>query len=57
MRGKSARETLDSFKKIIRQNANVMPKEITVDLGNEWARLEPYINENGGVLRRKICRA
>ncbi len=53
MRGKTSQETLESFKRIIRQNANVMPREITVDLGNEWARLEPYVKEHGGVLRRK----
>ena len=53
MKSKNADDTLDAFKKIIRSNGDVMPKEITVDLGNEYALLESYIKERGGVLRRK----
>ena len=30
-----------------------MPKEITADLGNEWALLEQEIASKGGVLRKK----
>ena len=53
MQAKTADATLAAFKRIISQNGGVMPKEITVDLGNEYALLEPYITERGGVLRRK----
>ena len=38
-KGKTAEETLRAFKEIIRDNAGVMPKEITVDLGKEYALL------------------
>ncbi len=47
-----AETTLEAFRKIIRANGNVMSKEITVDLGNEWAQLEQEIASKGGVLRR-----
>jgi len=53
MPNKSADATLDAFRKIIRANGNIMPKEITVDLGNEYALLEQEIASRGGVLRRK----
>jgi len=53
MPSKTAQATLEAFKKIIRANANTMPKEITVDLGNEYAMLEAEITSKGGVLRRK----
>ena len=43
MPSKTAQATLEAFRKIIRANANVMPKEITVDLGNEYAMLEQEI--------------
>ena len=47
-KSKTAEETLRAFKEIIRQNAGVMPKECTVDLGKEYALLGPYIEERGG---------
>ena len=53
MPSKTAKATLEAFRKIIRANGNVMPKEITVDLGNEYAMLEMEIDSKGGVLRRK----
>ena len=45
MQSKNAEEKLESFKKIIRANGDVMPKEITVDLGNEFALLKSCIKE------------
>ena len=53
MPSKSAQSTLEAFRKIIRANGNIMLKEITVDLGNEYALLEKEINDGGGILRRK----
>ena len=53
MPSKTSQATLEAFKKIIRANGNTMPKEITVDLGNEYAMLEAEITSKGGVLRRK----
>ncbi len=43
MQNKTADATLEAFRSIIRANGNVMPKEITVDLGNEYALLEQEI--------------
>ena len=58
MPSKTAQATLEAFRKIIRANGNIMPKEITVDLGNEYAMLEQEISSKGGVLRRKkTCKA
>ena len=57
MPSKTAQATLEAFRKIIRANGNVMPKEITVDLGNEYAMLEQEIASKGGVLRRKNVQA
>ena len=57
MQSKTAQATLEAFRKIIRANAGIMPKEITVDLGNEWALLEQEIASKGGVLRRKNMQA
>jgi hypothetical protein len=54
---KTARATLEAFRKIIRRNDGEMPKEITVDLGNEYALLEKEIADKGGVLRRKNVQA
>ena len=54
---KTARATLEAFRKIIRKNDGEMPKEITVDLGNEYAMLESEITDKGGVLRRKNVQA
>ena len=53
MPSKSAQATLEAFRKIIRANGNIMPKEITVDLGGEYALLEQEIASKGGILRRK----
>ena len=53
MPSKTAQATLDAFRTIIRANSNIMPKEITVDLGNEYAMLEQEIMSKGGVLRRR----
>ena len=53
MPSKTAQATLEAFQKIIRANGNIMPKEITVDLGNEYAMLEQEITSKGGLLRRK----
>ena len=53
MQRKTGEATLEAFRKIIRANGNIMPKEITVDLGHEYAMLEQEIASNGGVLRRK----
>jgi hypothetical protein len=55
-RSKNAEETLRAFKEVIADNAGVMPKEITVDLGKEYALLGPYIEEKGGTLRKKMCK-
>ena len=54
---KTARATLEAFRKIIRRNDGEMPKEITVDLGNEYALLEKEIADKGGVLRRRNVQA
>ena len=54
---KTATATLEAFRKIIRANDGVMPKEILVDLGNEYALLEAEITSNGGVLTRKNMHA
>ena len=53
MTSKSSEATLAAFRKIIQANGNVYPKELTVDLGNEFALLEEELKQNGGVLRRK----
>ena len=53
MQNKTAQATLEAFRKIIRQNDNTMPKQITIDLGNEYALLENEITTRGGVLTRK----
>ena len=53
MQNKTADATLEAFRAIIRANGNIMPKEITVDLGNEYALLEQEIASKGGILRRK----
>ena len=50
---KTAQATLEAFGKIIRANGNVMPQEISVDNGQEYAMLEQEIASKGGVLRRK----
>ena len=57
MSSKSANETLEKFKAIIRANGNVMPKEITTDLGNEFALVTAEIESRGGVHRRKNMHA
>ena len=54
---KTARATLEAFRKLIRKNDGEMPKEITVDLGLEYAMLEQEITDKGGVLRRKNVQA
>ena len=56
-KSKTAEETLRAFKEIIRENAGVMPRETTVDLGKEYALLGPFIEERGGTLRRKNVQA
>ena len=56
-RSKSAEHTLTAFKEIIRENAGVMPRDVTVDLGREYALLGPYIEERGGTLRKKNVQA
>ena len=53
MPNKTASVTLDAFRKIIRRNGGVMPREVTLDMGNEYALLEKEINDGGGVIRRK----
>ena len=53
MQNKTADATLEAFRAIIRANGNIMPKEITVDLGNEYALLEQEIASKGDILRRK----
>ena len=57
MQNKTADATLEAFRAIIRANGNIMPKEITIDLGNEYALLEQEIASKGGVLRRKNMQA
>ena len=52
-KSKTSEETLRAFKEVIADNSGVMPKEITVDLGKEYALLGPYIEERGGTLRKK----
>ena len=54
---KTAEKTLDAWRKVIRANGNITPKEVTADLGNEWALLEQEIASKGGVLRRKNMQA
>ena len=56
-KSKTAEETLRGFKELIRENAGVMPKEITVDLGKEYALLGAFIEERGRVLRKKNVQA
>ena len=53
MQNKTADATLEAFRAIIRANGNIMPKEITVDLGNEYTLLEQEIASKGVFLRRK----
>jgi hypothetical protein len=53
MSSKTADETLTKFKAIIRANGNIMPKEITTDLGNEFALITAEIESKSGVHRRK----
>ena len=53
MSSKTADETLTKLKAIIRANGNIMPKEITTDLGNEFAFISAEIESKGGVHRRK----
>jgi hypothetical protein len=53
MQNKRADTALEAFQNVVRANGNVMPKEVTADLGNEWAILEQEIASKGGVLRRK----
>ena len=43
MQNKTAETSLEAFRKIIGANDDIMPKEITADLGNEWALLEQEI--------------
>ena len=50
---KTAEATLEAFRKIIRANAGIMPREITVDNDGAFATLEQEIASKGGVLRRK----
>lgn len=57
MPNRTAQATLEAFRKIIRANAGIMPNEITVDLGNEYAWLEQEIANKEGVLRRKNMQA
>jgi hypothetical protein len=57
LKSKSSEEALRGFKEVIADNAGVMPKEITVDLGKEYALLGPYIEERGGTLRKKNVQA
>ena len=40
---KTGEATLEAFRKIILASGNIMPKEITVDLGHEYAMLEQDI--------------
>ncbi len=54
---KTAEKTLDAWRKVIRANGDITPKEVTADLGNEWALLEQEIASKGGVLRRKNMQA
>ena len=51
---KTAQATLEAFRKIIRKNGGAMPKEITADLGTEYALIGKEIEDAGGVLRRKM---
>ena len=57
MPSKSADTTLTAFRKIISDNDNVMPKQITVDLDGAFAQVEGEIRRNGGVLTRKNMHA
>ena len=53
MPSKTAQATLEAFRKIIRANAGIMPKEITADNDGAFAMLTDEIESKGGVLRRK----
>ena len=44
-------------RRIIHDNDNVMPKQITVDLDGAFAKVEGEITRNGGVLTRKNMHA
>ncbi len=57
MPNKTAKSTLEAWRKIIRANGNITPHETTADLANEWALLEQEIASKGGVLRRKNMQA
>ena len=59
IKAKTAENTLTAFRKIIQDNDNVIPREITADLGGEFREVEKYIKEhgNGAVLRRKNVQA
>ena len=57
MQNKRADTTLEAFRKIIRANAGVMPKEITADNDGAFQLLEQEIASKGGVFRRKNMQA
>ena len=54
---KTAIETLTAFRKLIRENDGVMPKQVTVDNGTEYNLLKDEIENNGSVLTRKNMQA
>ena len=52
---KTASATLEEFHVIIRANGKVLHKEITVDLGNEYALLEAEIVGRAAYYVGKTC--
>ena len=54
MSDKTDAEAKDAMRKIIQNNNNIAPKEISVDLGNEWGpRFTQYLEDKGTKLRKK----
>jgi hypothetical protein len=54
MSDKTDKETKDAMRRIIRNNNNVAPNEISVDLGREFGPLfTQYLEDQGTQIRRK----
>ena len=55
---KSAQQTLEAFKRLIRANAGIMPKEITVDQDGAFATVDAEITSKGGCAEKEghACR-
>ena len=51
---KNENETVETFKSMIRDNGDIMPKEITTDLGTEWSLITEEIESRGGQHRKQV---